>query len=130
MTVTGYGHYRVKVKIDGKDQAIGNDYSRDLTMDEFMRRYVVAEDPSGEISTLPKNVQDAIKLGQIRRGMTRQQVFMAVGFPVSSENHDPNAKVLRFWISSFSEFRVVFDDSGTVIDVEGDRDAKSRVFPD
>lgn len=28
--VTGYGHYRVKVDINGKSQAIGNDYSRDL----------------------------------------------------------------------------------------------------
>jgi len=30
--VTGYGHYRVKVDINGKSQAIGNDYSRDLAL--------------------------------------------------------------------------------------------------
>ena len=29
--VTGYGRYRVKLDINGKSQAIGNDYSRDLS---------------------------------------------------------------------------------------------------
>src|SRR6202167_6453908 len=42
--VTGYGHYRVKVDINGKSQAIGNDYSRDLALDVFAKRYVVADD--------------------------------------------------------------------------------------
>src|ERR1700741_1956083 len=43
--VPGYGHYRVKVEIAGKKQAIGNDYSRDLPLDVFARRYVVADNP-------------------------------------------------------------------------------------
>ncbi len=58
--VTGYGHYRVKVDINGKSQAIGNDYSRDLTLDEFAKRYVVADDPAAKIAAYPKKIQDAI----------------------------------------------------------------------
>jgi len=49
---------------------------------------------------------------------------------VSSENHHLEDKTWRFWISSFQEFRVKFDDSGRVTDVEGDGDAKSKILID
>jgi hypothetical protein len=128
--VTGYGHYRVKVDINGKSQAIGNDYSRDLTLEEFAKRYVVSDDPAAKIATYPRKIQDAIAHAQIVLGMTREQVLMSVGYPVSSENHNLADKTWRFWLSSFQEFRVRFDDSGRVTDVEGDGDAKSRVLLD
>jgi hypothetical protein len=128
--VTGYGHYRVKVDVNGKSQAIGNDYSRDLALEVFAKRYVVAEDPAAKIATYPKKIQDAIAHAQIVLGMTREQVLMSVGYPVSSENHNLEDKTWRFWLSSFQEFRVRFDDSGRVTDVEGDGDAKSKVLLD
>jgi hypothetical protein len=128
LKVTGYGHFRVKVDINGKSQAIGNDYSRDLALDVFAKRYVVADDPAAKISTYPKKIQDAITQARLVRGMTREQVLMSVGYPVSSENHNLEDKTWRFWVSSFSEFRVHFDDSGRVADIEGDADAKSKVL--
>jgi hypothetical protein len=128
--VTGYGHYRVKVDINGKSQAIGNDYSRDLALDVFAKRYVVADDPAAKIATYPKKIQDAIARAQIVLGMTREQVMMSVGYPVSSENHNIEDKTWRFWLSSFQEFRVRFDDNGRVTDVEGDGDAKSKILSD
>lgn len=128
--VTGYGHYRVKVDINGKSQAIGNDYSRDLALDAFAKRYVVADDPAAKIASYPKKMQDAIAHAQIVLGMTREQVLMSVGYPVSSENHNLEDKTWRFWLSSFQEFRVRFDDNGRVTDVEGDGDAKSRILLD
>lgn len=128
--VTGYGHYRVKVDINGKSQAIGNDYSRDLALEEFAKRYVVSDDPAAKIAAYPKKIQDAIARAQIVLGMTREQVLMSVGYPVSSENHNLADKTWRFWLSSFQEFRVRFDDSGRVTDVEGDGDAKSKILLD
>lgn len=128
--VTGYGHYRVKVDINGKSQAIGNDYSRDLALDVFAKRYVVADDPAAKIATYPKKIQDAIAQARIVLGMTREQVMMSVGYPVSSENHNIEDKTWRFWLSSFQEFRVRFDDNGRVTNVEGDGDAKSKILLD
>ena len=49
--------------------------------------------------------------------MSREQVFMAVGYPVSSENASLAAPLLRFWTSSFAEFQVKFDDMGLVTEV-------------
>jgi hypothetical protein len=126
--VTGYGRYRVKVDIDGKSQAIGNDYSRDLDLVTFANRFVVADDPKAKIATYPKNVREAITSAHLVKGMTREQVMMSVGVPVSSENHRLEDKVWRFWLTSFGEFRCKFDDRGYLVDVEGDTDVRSKVL--
>ena len=44
--------------------------------------------------------------------MTREQVAIALGYPVSSENPDLEAPVWRYWLDSFTEFQVEFDGSG------------------
>jgi hypothetical protein len=127
LKVTGYGRYRVHVEIDGKRQSIGNDYSRDLSMENFMKRYVVAENPKQKIAGYPKAVQDAIAASKVMKGMTREQVTMAVGWPVSSENPDANSKLLRYWIDSFAEFQLKFGDDGRVIEIVADAGTKNRV---
>jgi hypothetical protein len=126
--VTGYGRYRVKIDIDGKSQAIGNDYSRDLALDVFAKRYVVADDPRAKIAGFPKKTQDAIASARLIVGMTREQVIMSVGYPVSSENHNIDDKTWRFWLTSFGEFHVRFDDNNRVTEVSGDTDTKSKVL--
>jgi hypothetical protein len=128
VTVKGYGHYRVNVIIDGKKQAIGNDYSRDLSQEVFAKRYVVAEDPKIALATYPQKIQDAILSARLTKGMTREQVLMSVGYPVSSENHNLDDKTWRFWLGSFAEFRAKFDDNNQLIEVDGDFDAKTKVW--
>ncbi|MBL0421257.1 hypothetical protein JI739_12935 [Ramlibacter sp. AW1] len=128
--ITGYGRYRVLVTIDGKSQAIGNDYSRDLGLEAFARRYVLAEDPSATLASHPPKIREAIAAGKVTRGMTREQARMAVGWPVSSENPDPQAKVLRHWLSSFAEYQLVFDASGRISDINTDPATRNAVVVD
>jgi hypothetical protein len=127
VTVLGYGRQRVHIEIGGKKQAIGNDYSRDLKLEDFAKRYVVPENPSARLAQYPKPIQDAITSMHLTKGMSREQVLMAVGYPVSSENPSLDAKVWRYWLSSFSEFRVRFDDQGLVSDIEADADTRERI---
>lgn len=127
---TGYGRYRVYVELDGKKQAIGNDYSRDLDLTTFAKRYIVAEDPKKKMVGFSPKVRKAIESSRIVPGMTREQVFMSVGYPVSSENPQLDAKVLRFWLSSFAEFQVLFDDRGLVKDVTTDPQTRNLVVMD
>jgi hypothetical protein len=126
--VTGYGRYRVKIEIEGNQQAIGNDYSRDLSLEDFAKRYVVPEDPASKIKTFPKKIQEAIATARLAKGMTREQVLMSVGYPVSSENPNLASKTWRFWLGSFAEFRVVFDDGDRLLSVDADDYAKSRLL--
>ncbi len=127
VNITGYGSNRVKVEIDGKKQAIGNDYSRDLSLEAFTKRYVVLDNPASKIATFPKKTQEAIASARLTKGMTREQVIMSVGYPVSSENPNIDAKTWRFWLWSFSEFKVKFDDSGRLLEVETDSSTRDKV---
>lgn len=127
MRVTGYGRYRVQVDLGGSKQAIGNDYSRDLDLGAFAQRYVVTEDPARKIAGYPPKIRDAIKAARVTKGMTREQVFMAVGYPISSENPQLDSPVLRFWLSSFAEFQVQFDNAGRVRDITTDPQTRNLV---
>lgn len=126
--VTGHGRYRVNVLIDDKRQSIGNDYSRDLDLDTFARRYVVKEDPTPKIAGYPAKVREAIKQAKVSPGMTREQVLMALGYPMSSENPDLNANLWRFWLSSFAEFQVQFDATGRVAEITTDPGTRNLVW--
>ncbi|HSW07970.1 hypothetical protein [Aquabacterium sp.] len=129
--VTGYGRYRVFVDLgDGSKQALGNDYSRDMELGAFAKRYVWAEDPKKKLAGYPAKQRDAITSGRIMKGMTREQVLMAVGYPVSSENAHLDAKVWRLWLSSFAEFQVVFGDDGRVNEIVTDPATRQQIAID
>ena len=128
--VTGYGRHRVLVSIDGKRQAIGNDYSRDLSLEAFAKRYIVSEDPRVKLAAYPAKLRESIQGGRISRGMTREQVLMAVGYPITSENPSLDAATWRYWVSSFSEFQVSFDAAGRVAEVVADPTLKRVVWND
>jgi hypothetical protein len=127
--VTGFlWHYRVIVDINGKRQYIKNDYSRDLPMDEFVKRYVVVNDPAVKMANFPEKIRDAIASARLMRGMTREQVLMSVGYPVSTENPNLGDKTWKFWLGSFDEFDVKFDDDNRVIEVDATADTKAKVW--
>jgi len=125
--VTGYGRNRVQIELNGSKQAIGNDYSRDLDLGTFAKRYVISEDPARKIAGYPPKIRDAIKSARVTQGMTREQVAMAVGYPMSSENPNLDAPIWRMWLSSFSEFQVLFDNAGRVRHVETDPQTRNLV---
>lgn len=130
MRVTGYGRQRVHVEFDGKNAAIGNDYSRDLALGDFAQRWVRREDPRVKLATYPPRIQEAIKSARVTRGMTREQVIMALGYPISSENPDLDAPLLRYWRTSFGEFQVQFDKSGRVREITTDPQTRNLVVMD
>lgn len=128
VTMVGFGRQRVNLMINGKKQAIGNDYSRDLTLDAFARRYLVKEDPRPAIAAASPKIREAIESARVTKGMSRAQVLMSVGYPVSSENPNLTAKVWRFWLGSWSHFEVQFDNDGLVTQVTGDSGTLAVVY--
>jgi hypothetical protein len=124
---TGFGRFRVNVEIGGAKQSIGNDYSRNLPMEQFAARWIVKDDPKVEMAKWPAKVQQAVKTARVMPGMTRQQVFTAIGYPMADENPNLDAPMLRYWLSSFAEFQLVFDDKGIVKDIQTDAMTKNVV---
>jgi hypothetical protein len=60
--------------------------------------------------------------------MTKEQVLMAVGYPMSSENPSLDAKEWKFWLSSFAPFTVHFGGDNLVNKVEGDAATLAKVY--
>jgi hypothetical protein len=125
--VTDYGRYRVFVEMANQKMRLGNDYSRNLPLGDFAGRYIVATDPAAKLASWPANVQTAVKSGKVMVGMTKEQVLMALGYPIQSENPSLDAPIWRYWLSSFAEFQVQWDASGRVQDIAGDVMTKNLV---
>jgi len=126
--ITAYDFRFFNLDLAGKPQRIKNDYSRNLTLIDFAKRYVVTDDPKQKMAAFPPAVSAAIRGGKVMPGMTREQVLMAIGYPVASENPSLDAPVWRYWRDSWSEYQVNFDDKGLVKAVVGDPVALSRVL--
>lgn len=126
--ITAYDFRWFEADLAGKPQRIKNDYSRNITLADFAKRYVVTEDPKQKMAAFPPAVRDAIVAGKVAPGMTREQVLMAIGFPVAGENPSLDALTWRYWRDSWSEYQVNFDDKGLVKTVAGNPVALSRVL--
>lgn len=127
---TGYGRYRVHIETPEGKQAIGNDYSRDLNMTAFAQRYIVGDDPKRRMAGYSPKVRKAVETARLMPGMTREQVLMSVGYPVTSENPNLDAKVWRYWLSSFAEFQVVFGSDDRVREITTDPQTRNLVVMD
>ncbi|KQW64693.1 cell envelope protein SmpA [Variovorax sp. Root411] len=126
--ITAYDFRWFNLDLGGKPQRIKNDYSRNIPLPAFAQRYVVTEDPKQKMAAFPPAVRDAILAVKVMPGMTRDQVLMAIGYPVASENPSLDAPVWRYWRDSWSEFQVQFDEKGLVKTVVGDPVALSRML--
>lgn len=128
LTVTNQGRRKLRLLVDGKRFVIENHYSRDLSETDFAARYVVDEDPRIAAAAFPDKIREAISSARITPGMTREQVVMSLGWPVSSENPDLEAEVWRFWLSSFEEIQVEFDANGLVTDASASPLTRRKIW--
>lgn len=124
----GLGRNRANIEIQGKRQSIGNDYSRNISPDEFAARYIVLEDPRVRAAGFPAKIRNAIESAKVTNGMTREQVAMALGWPIASETPSLDAPVWKYWLWSFSPFQVHFNGRGIVTSVTGDAETLSKVY--
>lgn len=127
--VLSYGHHRAFVKVDGKPMRLGHDYGREQeTLDAWVNKIVVNEDPRPRIGAYPSAVQAAIRLGKVMVGMTREQVIAAAGYPLTSENLSLDAPLWRMWRSSRGEYQLHFGPDGRLESVTGDEAATSQAI--
>lgn len=111
--------YRANVDIDGKAMRLGLDYGRvQETTEQWVNKIVVSEDPTRRLATYPPAVRKAIEAGKLLRGMTREQVIMAVGYPQTDENPQLEGSYWRYWWSSYGPYYVYWA-KGVVSRIDG-----------
>lgn len=127
--VLSYGSNRAYVKIDGKPMRLGHDYGRDQeTLEAWVRKIVVNDDPRPRIASYAPTVQEAIRQGKVMVGMTREQAIVAIGYPLTSENVSLDAPVWRIWRSSHGEYDLNFGPEGRITSITGDSSVTSLVI--
>jgi hypothetical protein len=119
--ITSFGRYRIHVELDGKRMRIGQDYGREQeTLEKFAEKMVVLEDPKPRIAKYPADVREAIRLGQVMEGMTREQAIVAVGYPQTDQTVSLDAPVWNHWVSSFGPYQLIWDKNGRIKEITTD----------
>lgn len=94
--ITVYERHWFDASMGGKSIRFKNDYSREMSMSDFAKRYVVNEDPALKLAAYEPPVREAIKAGRLLPGMSRDQVVMSLGWPIVSENPKIEAASWRY----------------------------------
>jgi hypothetical protein len=129
VTVMGYSRNRASIHLESGPMRLDHDEGRDQeSLDTWVNKLVVAEDPRPKIETFPADVRAAIKLGKVMLGMTREQALIAVGYPVTKTTKTLDAPVWRLWNSRRGEYQLNFGPDGTVINITGDGEVTSQVI--
>jgi hypothetical protein len=127
--VLNYGNNRAYVKVDGKPMRLGHDYGRDQeSLEIWVNKIVVNDDPRPRIATYPPPVQAAIRVGKVLVGMTREQAITSIGYPLTSENISLDAPMWRIWRSSHGEYDLNFGADGRIKSITGDDSVTSLVI--
>jgi hypothetical protein len=116
--VVSTGRHKAHVIIDGKKMRLGHDYGRDQeSLETWIAKIVVTEDPRPRIASYPADVQGAIKAGRVVLGMTREQAVVSIGYPLTSETPSYDSLLWRHWVSSFEEYQLNWGKDGKLAEV-------------
>jgi SmpA / OmlA family len=89
------------------------------SLQQYLDKVLVRTDPRGRIAAYPAAVRRAIDSARVERGMTREQVIAALGYPPTHHTPSLQDKEWTYWYSRWATYKVVFDDAGKVADVIG-----------
>jgi len=81
-------------------------------------RYVGRGCPQAEIDALTPLEKEGVRLGAVKKGMRKQAVILAVGYPPLRDTASLDLPVWRYWISRTRYFTVTFDSSGVVQEIK------------
>jgi hypothetical protein len=126
--ITDYGRYRIHTEIDGKAMRLGLDYGRSESLGQYARKIVVAQDPKARIAAWPAGVQEAVRVGKIMPGMTKEQVIVSLGYPPTHQTPTLDAPQWKYWHTRVGTFLVVWDGKGQVQDVIADPVTRASVL--
>ena len=110
---------RAKAQAQGAPVWLGIEYSaKQQTMQQYLDKLVVDQDPTARLAAYPADVQEAIRAGRVMTGMTREQVLMSLGYPSPDKTPSLERDRWAYRASDEAEFTVVWGADGRVASVE------------
>jgi hypothetical protein len=118
--VLEYGSNSAAVEIDGKPMRLVHENGRrDESLEQYVRKLVVAADPRRKIANYPKPIWDAIREGRAIPGMTREQVLIAIGYPPTNMTPSVESNPWNYLASRTGRYEVHFNREGIVERLKG-----------
>jgi hypothetical protein len=124
------GRNWARVEIDGKHYRIIHEQGvrAGETFQQYLDKVLLREDPRAQIAAYPPAVREAIRIGRIVPGMTRQQVIAAIGHPPMNETRDLAEPIWAYRLGRFDPFEVVFDAQGRVKEIAALTEVRKQVL--
>lgn len=116
------------IVVDEKRYRLGHDYGRhEEKTAEWVDKLVVLNNPATKLGRYPAAIRAAIETGKITRGMNREQVIMALGYPATNETSKLDAPVWKYYWNRYG-FSVHWS-GGQVSKIEGNPEIVRQVQP-
>lgn len=82
-----------------------------LSPDEFFNRYFSKDNilNSGEFNSLSSAEKEAVKAGRIEKGMSKNAVLLAYGYPPTHRTPSTDQNTWTYWVSRLGNFMVQFE---------------------
>ena len=127
--VLSLGRHKAYALVGGNKMRLGHDYGRDQeSLEQWIRKIVVEENPATRIASYPTDVQAAIREGHICIGMTKEQVIVAIGYPITSDTSSTDASLWHHWVSSFEEYKLLWSPDGMLGEVLADAAVRFQIM--
>jgi hypothetical protein len=81
-------------------------------------RYFGRDCPQAELDKLTPVEKEGLRLGIAKKGMRKEAVILACGYPPLRDTPALDLKTWRYWSSRWRYFTVTFDDQGVVAKVD------------
>ena len=86
-------------------KGIGENFQRSFK--EEVHKYFTTKDPTEEFQKLSQEKQEDIFIGEIRRGMTKKEVYWSLGHPYNSKN-PMEEKIWIYWADESTKLAIYF----------------------
>ena len=88
-----------------------------VPFDQQLAKYFGRACPQAELDALTPQEKEGVRLGVANRGMRKQAVILAMGYPPARDTKSLELPYWRYWSASNRYFTVVFNDAGAVEDI-------------
>ncbi len=127
--VLAYGKDIAFIKVNGAPMKLEHERARDReALQTWVEKLVVAQDPRSRIAGYPPAIREAIRLGKVMVGMTREQAITSIGYPLPDENIVLDAPTWRVYRSRRGQYQLNFGEDGRLASVTGDGDVTSEMI--
>jgi len=126
--VKGIDGHHAAVEVDGKPMRLVLDQGRKgESVEQWVNQLVVLEDPSSQLQGFAPAVRNAIVRGQVMKGMTTEQVIMALGYPQLDSKLHLDGPSWRYWWSTMAPYYVYWTKKRTVARIDGHAEAVANM---